>query len=195
VAGAFDLFVAYKFIKILTTPWEEQEAFALGIIDENGKFLRKSRSLKTREEKNSFTVFHRLIFNIKRLLEKTSIGKSKLFTFTAGLFLLKEGKHDTTFEDMDWTEFEDIDLNELEDQLPSFLEFITEDANVLRKGTYKLVNDVFADEEKIGKLGDIVTTPKNTKSIGELLGQPVFDVLHKKTKQFIKVSLEDIIEV
>jgi len=195
MAGSFDLFVAYKFIKILTTPWEEQEAFAFGIIDDKGKFLRKSRSLKTREERNSFTVFHRLIFNIKRLLEKTGIGKSKLFTFTAGLFLLKEGKLDTTFEDLDWTEFEDIDINELENQLPSFLDFIKEDAEVLRKGTYKLVNDVFADETKIGNLGDLVTVPKNTKAIGNLLGQPVFDVFHKKTKQLIKVSLEDIIEV
>lgn len=187
MAGTFDLFVAYKFIKILTTPWEEQEAFALGIIDANGKFLKKSRSLKTNKEKRSFTVFHRLIFNLKKILEKLPFGKSRLVTFTAGLFLIKEGSDDTTFDDFDW--------NELENGLPSFKDFITEDANILLQGEYKLVNDVFAGEKKTGKLGDIIIAKQNIRSVGELLGQPVFDVFHQKTREIIKVSLEDIIEI
>ena len=28
---AIDLFVAYRFLRILTTPWEKQEAFKLGM--------------------------------------------------------------------------------------------------------------------------------------------------------------------
>lgn len=185
MAGAFDLFVAYKFVKILTTPWEEQEAFALGIIDDKGNFLRKSKSLKTNKEKKSFTVFHRLIFNLKKILEKTPLGKSKLLTFTTGLFLIKEETDD--FEDVDWAE--------LERDLPSFKDFITEDANILDRGEYKLVNDVFAGEKKIGKLGDIVVVKQDIRSVGELLGQPVFDVFHQKTRETIKISLEDIIEI
>ena len=39
---AIELFVAYRFLRILTTPWEDQEAFKLGIIDKEGKLLRKA---------------------------------------------------------------------------------------------------------------------------------------------------------
>ena len=43
---AIDLFVAYRFLRILTTPWEDQEAFKLGIINQNGKLLKKANELK-----------------------------------------------------------------------------------------------------------------------------------------------------
>ena len=33
---AIDLFVTYRFLKLLTTPFEKTDAFKLGIIDENG---------------------------------------------------------------------------------------------------------------------------------------------------------------
>ena len=68
---AIDLFVAYRFLRILTTPWKDQDAFKLGIIDDNGKLLRKANTLTTDEEKKSFTLLHRLVFNLKRILNKS----------------------------------------------------------------------------------------------------------------------------
>ena len=53
---AIDLFVVYRFLKLLVTPWDKQEAFKQGIIDKNGKLLKKSRQLKTDDEKSSFTL-------------------------------------------------------------------------------------------------------------------------------------------
>ena len=88
--GAVDAFIAYKFIKLLTTPWKDTEAYKLGIIDENGKVLRKRKDLKLSTEKNSYTVFHTLCWNIKRLLEKLPGGKTKIASFAAALYLLKE---------------------------------------------------------------------------------------------------------
>ena len=41
-----DLFVTYKFLRYLTTPWEKQEAFKLGIIDSEGKRI-KDKEIKT----------------------------------------------------------------------------------------------------------------------------------------------------
>ena len=90
MSRAVDLFVTYRFIKLLVTPWAKQEAFKHGIIDDRGKLLRKSRELKTSEEKNSYTLFTRFIFNLKRLIEKLPGGRSKLGSYTAGLFLIKE---------------------------------------------------------------------------------------------------------
>ena len=87
---AFDTFITYKIISNLVTDWDDFPAFDHGIIDKNGKLLRKSSTLKTSDEKNSYTLFHRIIFNLKRLLQKLPGGKSKLASYAAGLFLIKE---------------------------------------------------------------------------------------------------------
>ena len=87
---AFDTFVTYKIISTLVTDWEDMPAFEHGIIDKKGKLLRKTNTLKTNDEKNSYTLFHRLVFNLKRLIQKLPGGSSKLASYTAGLFLIKE---------------------------------------------------------------------------------------------------------
>ena len=87
---AFDTFITYKIISNLVTDWEDFPAFEHGIIDKKGKLLRKSSQLKTKEEKDSYTLFHRLIFNLKRLIQKLPGGSSKLASYAAGLFLIKE---------------------------------------------------------------------------------------------------------
>ena len=87
---AIDLFVAYRFLRILTTTWEDQEAFKLGIIDKNGKLLRKANTLTKPEEKKAFTLLHRLVFNLKRILHKIPAVRSKLGTYATALYLLKQ---------------------------------------------------------------------------------------------------------
>ena len=91
---AIDLFVAYRFLRILTTPWEDQEAFKLGIIDKDGKLLKKVNKLKTEQEKSSFTLLHRLIFNLKRILHKIPGVKTKIGTYATALYLLKQEYRD-----------------------------------------------------------------------------------------------------
>ena len=87
---AFDTFITYKIISNLVTDWEDFPAFEHGIIDKKGKLLRKYNTLKTKDEKDSYTLFHRLIFNLKRLIQKLPGGSSKLASYAAGLFLIKE---------------------------------------------------------------------------------------------------------
>ena len=87
---AFDTFITYKIISTLVTDWEDMPAFEHGIIDKKGKLLRKSNTLKTNDEKGAYTLFHRLVFNLKRLIQKLPGGSSKLASYTAGLFLIKE---------------------------------------------------------------------------------------------------------
>jgi hypothetical protein len=112
ITGAFDAVVVYQFIKILATPWEEQEAFKLGIIDENGKTLKKRKTLKSQEEKNAFTVFHVLVFNLKRILERVPFGKTRLASFAAALLLLREERD---LESMSEEELEKLLMNMYED--------------------------------------------------------------------------------
>jgi hypothetical protein len=87
MAQVFDIVLVYQFIKRLTTPFDETEAFKLGLIDKKGKRLKKASSS---EEKKAMTYFDRLIFNLKRLLAKVPGGETKFGTYAAALFLLKE---------------------------------------------------------------------------------------------------------
>ena len=96
---AIDLFVTYRFIKLLVTPFKEQAAFKLGIIDKEGNRIMpspvagvrqtKPRPLTTSEEKAAYTILHKLIFNIKKIFGKVPGLRTKLGTYAAALFLLK----------------------------------------------------------------------------------------------------------
>ena len=86
VGGALNLYFIYKFIRILTTPFASTDAFKLGIIDEKGKVLKKHSKLKTEEEKEAYTIMHRLVWKMKRLMEKIPFGKSRLASYAAALW-------------------------------------------------------------------------------------------------------------
>jgi hypothetical protein len=87
-----DLLITYRIVKLMSTDFKDQEAFKFGIIDKDGKVLRKSSKLNTEAERNSYTVLHRFIFNLKRILAKFGL-KSSLSNFATALALiLKENE-------------------------------------------------------------------------------------------------------
>ena len=90
---AVDLVITYRVVKLLATPFEKQEAFKYGIIDKEGKVLRKFRTLKTTAEKKAYTMLHRFVFNLKRILQKAGLG-GRLGTFAVALgLLIREDKN------------------------------------------------------------------------------------------------------
>ena len=120
-----DLFLVYQFIKRLTTPFVTTKAYTLGLIDKNGKTLR---SPKTAEEKDAFGYYDRIIFNLKRLIEKIPGGKTRIATYAAAILLLREERGDNI---LDNRLLENV-LHEHMDMLPdismnSILEAISED--------------------------------------------------------------------
>ena len=82
-----DFLITYRVVKLLVTPFEKQEAFKTGIIDKDGKVLKKYKTLKTEKERKSYTLLHRFVFNLKRILKKVGLG-SKLGSFAVALALL-----------------------------------------------------------------------------------------------------------
>ena len=87
-----DLLITYRIVKLLATPFNKQEAFKLGIIDEKGTVLRKYRTLQKSSEKRAYTMLHRFVFNLKRILAKAGIrGALGSFAVAAAL-LFKENK-------------------------------------------------------------------------------------------------------
>ena len=92
MSRAIDLVITYRVVKLLVTPFEKQDAFKYGIIDKDGKVLRKYKTIKRPAEKRSYTILHRFVFNLKRLLQKAGLG-GRLGTFAVALaVLLREDK-------------------------------------------------------------------------------------------------------
>jgi hypothetical protein len=89
---AVDLVITYRVVKLLVTPFEKQEAFKYGIIDKDGNVLKPYRTLKTTNEKKAYTILHRFVFNLKRILKKVGLG-GRLGSFAVALgLLLRENK-------------------------------------------------------------------------------------------------------
>ena len=197
---AIDLFVTYRFIKLLVTPFQKQEAFKLGIIDEKGKRItepgtNKPTTLRTVAEKNAYTVLHKLVFNIKKIFAKVPGLRTKVGTYAAALFLLKDTfKESVNDPDVFEKEFmkylkeQGIELdNEISEEVIGFGE-------VLPKGNYVLINDILnkEEEELSAKKGDKVIAFADEAPIDTVLGVDIFPVVHVKTQEKIYVSLEDI---
>jgi len=83
-------FVIYQFIRLLIKPFDKTDAFKLGIIDKDGNYLKKQGDLKTGEEKKASNIFTRLVWNIKKILMKVPLVRSKLGTFATALYLIRE---------------------------------------------------------------------------------------------------------
>ena len=195
---AIDLFVAYRFLRILTTPWEDQPAYKLGIIDKDGKLLKRSTSLRTIDEKQAFTLLHRLVFNLKRILSKIPGVRTKIGTYATALFLLKQ-HFGGQVEDEDMIEkaFKTWAIKNgyaTEEELGE--EVGGEESKILPKGSYKLTQDIFVGNQGDirGKAGDVVIAFADTPTTDNVLGKNIYKVVHQKSKTEIFVSLDDIKE-
>ena len=195
ISRAADAYYTYRFVKILSTPWEETEAFELGIIDENGKVLRKARTLKTSEEKSAYTFFHRLVFGIKRILQKVPGGRSVVASYAVALFLLKE--HTNMSDEQIGKVLDsigiDVDNIELNESLEMPAWFIQENKQIA-PGTYELTNEIVSP-----KTGEVIARPftrvivdEGTTPIGNVLGADIYSVRHCNTQQEIYVTTRDI---
>jgi len=85
-----DLYFVFRFLRLLTMDYKKTDAFKFGIIDNKGKALKKSADLESTKEKAAYTMLHRMVFKIRRLIEKVPGGR--FISYAAALFLLKEQK-------------------------------------------------------------------------------------------------------
>jgi hypothetical protein len=99
MSRAIDMIITYRVIKLLVTPFEKMEAFKRGIIDKDGKVLIKFKDVP-RNNKKHYTVLHRFVFNLKRIMNKVGLG-SRLGSFAVALALLiKEDKSYAEHKDL-----------------------------------------------------------------------------------------------
>jgi hypothetical protein len=185
-----DFLYSLRFLRLLTMPWEKTAAFKAGLVDKEGKKLKKA---ETSEEKSAYNVFHKLVFNIRRLLGKVPGGKSAIARYATALFLIKDH---LKISDKEMSkvlkEAYSLDLLELtEDYVNGW--YLTEDEIKIQSGEYALTRDI-----ALPRTGDILalegTMVKITEHepIGSIFGIKIFEGFHHKTRQKIYITQEDI---
>lgn len=141
-----DLFLVYQFIKRLATPFKEWEAYDLGIIDEDGNQLKKRKELRTVKERNAWGKFDVMIAKLKKLLEKIPGGKSRIASYAAALWLIKEHKEHN---------IETLTEEELKNSFDQYYDFVKENHT-------QDINDLF--EEVMS------AAPANSAGAGNIAG-------------------------
>lgn len=182
ISRTADLFYAYRFIKLLVTPWEKMDAYKLGIVDQKGKVIKKA---VTNEEKSSYTVFHRLVFNIKRLIGMLPFGKTRIASWATALFLIREETGMSEEQIIEVFKKMEIDLEE-----DLFEETWFMKNNVLKQGSYFLTNDIPSPVtgEIIALSKTQVSVSEDCKPIGYFRDVPIYKVKHNLTGQDIYVN-------
>ena len=192
VSRAGDLFYAFRFLKLLVTPFKKTKAFELGIVDEKGKVLKRAKDRTKPQEKAAYTVFHRLVFNLKRLVGKVPGGRSVVARYGAALFLIRE--HTSMSEEKMIEMLEkalDMEIDPYD--LTESMWYQDEESNLF-PGNYTLTEDIPSPIT-----GELIAL-KNTRVLVDSLQAPIgkfqniniYRVKHSKTNQDLYITNGDI---
>lgn len=182
LSRAGDLVYTLRFLRLLTTPFDKTTAFELGLIDEKGKKLKKP---ETKDEKVAYNTFHRLVFNIKKLIP----GK-KLGSYAAALYLMKEKYGVSNFDKV----LKESNIDPL-DLLAENNEWFMLEEKQLSPGVYRVNGDKVLNKncEELVKTRDQVRIPENCYPVGDVLGLDIYEVIHLKSMQNIYVTAGELI--
>ena len=164
MSRVIDAVIAYRVLKLLVTPFNRTKAFELGIIDEKGKVLKKSKEIKDPKERNAYTLLIRFVFNLKKLLAKIGI-RGPLGSAAAAAFAFFKEEYGNNVE------VEKVIYNHLKEQGFEFQ--IDENyGEPLNEGTYKVKHNIYNSEgEVVINMDDSVEFKETTDTI---MGYDVF---------------------
>ena len=189
---AGDFFYTLRFLRLLTTPWKKTNAYKEGIIDDNGKVIKKP---ETSKEKAVYNTFHRLVYNLKRLLNKLPFGRSTIASYAAALFLIKEESNmsDVAMRKV-MLEVTGVDIKKTD--LIEYTEnqwYLTDEGNI-QESAYTLTNDIaLPSTGEILALKNSKVVVKEHSPIDTVFGISIFEGIHTKTQQKIYITQGDII--
>jgi hypothetical protein len=148
-----DLYLVYQFLKRLTMSFDAWPSFKTGVINDKGEILIKKKD-RTREQNDSFGKFDLMILKLKKLLAKIPGGSSKLASYAAALWLIKENN-----------EYADEAL--MEQQLMSYMNYIKENVDVNKKFDLIFEDAAIVNSVGLGKIDGIGVGPKGEPGISK----------------------------
>lgn len=128
-----DALITYRILRLLTTPFDQQDAFRLGLIDKHGNRLKKENEINTTEEQEAYSLLHRMVFRLKRIIEKIPLENKNFLSFATAVALVREGVEydDDILEEVFYMTQERQDVKDLAEELEagkisSFKQFMEE---------------------------------------------------------------------
>lgn len=147
-----DLYLVYQFLKRLTMSFDAWPSFKTGVINDKGEILIKKKD-RSREQNNSFGKFDLMILKLKKLLAKIPGGSTKLASYAAALWLIKENN-----------EYADEAL--MEQQLVSYINYIKENVDVNKRFDL-MFEDTIINSVGTGKIDGIGIGPRGEPGISK----------------------------
>lgn len=191
--SAADVVYTIRFLKLLVTPFEDTPAFKAGIIDDKGNKI-KDYSMDTMDAREAYrenyTAFHRLVYNLKKIMAKAPGGSSVIARYGAALALIKE------HGDLSDRGIEKIHTETGIDVVDFLLEsqsrwYLTESGN-LGPGVYRMQHDTLTDKaEDIVRKDDQIRVVENNH-IDDILGIAIYEGVHIKTKRRVLFSANEV---
>ena len=185
---AGDLYYTFRFVKLLTTPWEETDAVKLGILDSQGKRI-KGKKISTSDEKDAYTTFHRLVFNIKRLLNKFPGGSSTISSYAAALVLLRE-EFNITDKGIEKI-LKDCELNSDDFIAEQNGWYVLQD-KMLSPGIYRVREEKLTKSFTEINIKDKIRVLDQTYPVTSFFGLDVYEAVHMNSNQLVYITLGEI---
>ncbi len=194
IKTAADLVYTFRFLKLLVTKFEDTDAYRVGIIDADGKRRKdfdKSDPQKRADFSNYYTPFHRIVYNIKRLMAKVPGGSSRIATYAAALYLIKE-KYGVSEKNIEKA-IREAGIDPTDFMVEQNTWFVLQDGR-LTPGSYKLQNDKIVNStcDDIVKARDYVRVAENAYPVGTLFGLNIYEATHTKTNQKVYVTVAEL---
>ena len=166
---AIDTVIVFRVLKLLTTKWTDHEAYKQGLIDDKGKRIKTER-VNTSARKNAYTFLHRLVFNLKRMIEFLPGGKTRLASYAAALFLIKEhcGLSGTKLDKEVFKYLQETGLLE-EGLMENFVPI----NKLQNERTYTLIRSMIINETLEAERGDTIIH-SGTKPVAKIYGVHIF---------------------
>ena len=190
IKQAGDLVYTFRFLTLLVTPFDKTKAYEAGIIDADGNRI-KGFDKTSQAYREFYTPFHRLVFNVKRLMSKVPGGGSRLASYAAALYLIKE-KYSVSEKKI---------LKGLKELGIDSTDFMVEESNwfvlpsgQLSPGVYKLRYEKVADPIDMPILpNDKIRVTENAMPVGEMFGINIYEATHIRSNQKVYVTSLELV--
>ena len=167
MSRVIDALIAYRILKLLVTPFNKTKAYKLGIIDDKGKVLIKSKQITNQQQRNAYTLLTRFVFNLKRLLGKLGVRGALGSAAAAAIAFLKEETENTAQVEKEVYKY--LKDNGFEFDLSENY------GEPLVAGEYKVKSDIYdLDGDVVINKDDTITFNESTDNI---MGYDIFKYL------------------
>ncbi len=190
--SAADLVYTIRFLKLLVTKFEDTDAYKKGIINKDGS-KNKDFNTNSMDDRNAYrdhyTPFHRLVFNLKRIMAKVPGGQSVVARYGAALALIKEHGELNDNQIMKIHAETGIDIL---DVLAEDTQWFIVEGNKLGEGVYRMKHPTMTTQfaEVVNK--DDQVRVEDGSPVMEILGLNIYEVKHLKSGHNVYVTTSEI---